>query len=303
MTTSAQPTLIFGKNGQLSGSIFKKLSGVNPAPIFLGQEQADFLQPDLVIEQLNQIKPKIVINCSAYTAVDLAESEKEKCLKINATTPARIAEWCGKNKATLIHFSTDYIFSGDSQRPWIENDSSAPKNWYGETKLRGERSIIELCPQHLIFRISWVYSEIGKNFVKTMIKLGAEKEELKVVSDQWGYPTYAQDVADILIDLVLPKIFANDSSLWGVYHLAGKGYTNWYLFSQRIFQLLEEKKMPLRVCRVLPIATSDYKTPALRPLNSRLESSKFQNVFGKILPDWESSLTVCLNRILNEGNS
>lgn len=190
--------LVFGKFGQVATALQQSL----PQATYLDSKEANFLDTNSILNLLNEKHPQIIINASAYTAVDKAEDEKEVALQVNATTPGVIAQWCKNNNCTLVHYSTDYVFSGTGERPWMENDPTAPINWYGETKLQGEKAIIASGCNAYIFRISWVYSPWGQNFKKTIIRLAKERTELNVVSDQWGAPTDARDVARVTSRLV-----------------------------------------------------------------------------------------------------
>jgi dTDP-4-dehydrorhamnose reductase len=291
--------LVFGKEGQLAQAFAKHLASET---VFLGHTEANFLHADQVLKHLDTIQPDLVLNCSGYTAVDLAETERDACLAVNATTPGKIASWCVKRKTPLIHFSTDYVFSGAGEKPWSESDQPKPLNFYGESKWAGEKAISQVHREHLIFRVSWLYSEVGKNFVKTMVKLGSEREELKVVNDQVGYPAYVSDIAEVVSKLVIPRALKSNVP-WGIYHLAGPDPTNWNSFAQTIFKEAEAFSLPLKIKRVLPISTSEYVTPAKRPLNSRLDSTKFKTEFETVLPPWQKSLAACLQRISKEGKS
>jgi dTDP-4-dehydrorhamnose reductase len=283
--------LVFGKHGQLAQSFARALPATT---IFLDVPEIDFMKPDTVLSQLEIHQPEVVINCSAYTAVDLAEKEKESSLQINAKTPGEIANWCRHHKIPLIHFSTDYVFSGTGTQAWTELDTPSPVNWYGDTKWQGDLAIAQAHAEHLIFRISWVYSEFGKNFVKTMLQLGATKDELKIVHDQIGSPTYAPDVANAVAQIVGQ---AKVTSAWGTYHLSGPQTTDWCSFAQALLSQARLLDFPLKVQKVLPILTTEYPTPAKRPLNSRLDSAKFQRTFGLELPAWTTSLSTCLQNL------
>jgi dTDP-4-dehydrorhamnose reductase len=288
--TSPGKILVFGRIGQLAQAFVQRLP---LSTLFLDQDEADFLKPNEVLAQLNLIQPNLVINCSAYTAVDSAEDEKEASLQINAKTPGEVAHWCANRKVPLVHFSTDYVFPGTGARAWSETDPTSPLNWYGETKLQGDIAIAQTHTQHLIFRISWVYSEHGKNFVKTMLNLGKDRQELKIVSDQVGYPTFASDVAEKVLEVLSQK----NKPSWGLYHLSGHDATSWYEFAQATFSQAKSLDFPLKIKNVLPLSTSEYPTKAKRPLNSRLDSTKFEKTFGLQMPPWSKSLQVCLKRL------
>lgn len=258
--------LVFGKNGQVSTALREIL----PDATFLSSQEANFLNPQGILEALNQLKPSVVINASAYTAVDKAEQDKETALTINATTPGTIAKWCAEHNATLIHYSTDYVFNGEGERPWLETDPTSPVNWYGETKLRGEKAIQESGCKAYIFRISWVYSPWGSNFPKTILRLAHEREELKIVNDQWGAPTDARDVAKLTAHLAGNLDKNAECPAPGIYHLRFEDFQTWYQFAQRIVSDARTAGVPLKVTQISPVTSEEFPTPAKRPKNSRL---------------------------------
>ena len=285
--------VVFGKGGQIASA----LEGLLPlGTLFPSIEEANFTQTEKTLSYLNDKKPSLVINCAAYTAVDLAESNEPECLLVNATTPVAIAQWCAKNSAILVHFSTDYVFSSNQDDPLVESDPPDPKSVYGRSKLLGDLGISDSGCKYINLRISWVYSSIGKNFVLTMLKLASDKSELRIVDDQVGYPTLAKDVAKAVIQ-ILPKIQSGVFEGWGVYHLTGPDVVTWFGFAQLIFEQARSFGAKLKVSKILPIATSEYPTPAKRPLNSRLNSTKFLQTFGFQLPSWKVSLNQCLTEI------
>lgn len=257
--------LVFGKNGQVATA----LQQILPQASYLGSQDANFLNPDGVIDQLQRLKPKIVINASAYTQVDKAESEKESALTINAKTPGRIAQWCKNNNALLIHYSTDYVFDGSGEKPWLETDSPRPVNYYGLSKWEGEKAIQSSGCDHYIFRVSWVYSPWGQNFKKTILRLAQEREQLKIVADQWGSPTRAEDIALQTLN-VIKELDGKDPLKFGVYHWKFSEYTNWYQFAISIVEEAKKAGLRLKVKEIVPISTEEFPTPAKRPKNSRL---------------------------------
>lgn len=262
--------LVFGKNGQIATALREIL----PDATFLSSQEANFLDPQGVVDVLNKIKPTVVINASAYTAVDQAEQEKDKALTINATTPGAIAKWCCEHSATMIHYSTDYVFSGEGERPWLETDPTSPVNWYGETKLRGEKAIQDAgCPAY-IFRISWVYSPWGTNFPKTILRLANEREELKIVNDQWGAPTDARDVAKLTAQLANSLEKKSDCPATGIYHLRFEDFQTWYQFAQKIITDARTAGLLLKVQQISPVTSDEFPTAAKRPKNSRLGTTR-----------------------------
>ncbi len=262
--------LVFGKNGQIATALRELL----PDATFLSSQEANFLNPQSVLEALNKLKPQVVINASAYTAVDQAEQEQETALTINATTPGVIAKWCCEHDATMIHYSTDYVFSGEGDRPWLETDPTNPVNWYGETKLRGEKAIQEAgCPAY-IFRISWVYSPWGQNFPKTILRLAHERDELKIVNDQWGAPTDARDVARLTSQLAHNLEMKGECPAPGIYHLRFEDFQTWYQFAQKIITDARTAGLPLKVTQISPVTSEEFPTTAKRPKNSRLGTTR-----------------------------
>ena len=290
--------LVFGKYGQVARSLQNFFN--DSEATFLSTDEADFSNPPSLSAVLDKYNPQIVINTSAYTAVDKAESEKERALLVNCESPKKIARWCRQHDAILIHYSTDYVYPGTGQQAWLETDGTGPLNWYGETKLKGEQAIQESSCRYFILRTSWIYSSLGNNFVKTMLKLGAEREELKVVSDQFGAPTYAEDLARATKKMVQALQMSSHPS--GVYHIAGAGVTNWHEFAVMVFNEARSLGVPLKVKEVKAILTAEYPTPAKRPLNSRLNQDKLKKEFGIELPNWKISLKSCLRRIVDENH-
>lgn len=292
--------LVFGKQGQLAQSFHttlpKELEGET---VFISSHEADFQKPQLLHGFLDHYSPKVIVICSAYTQVDMAEQDRDMCELINFKAPREIARWCATNEALLIHFSTDYVFNGTGDQPWKETDEPKPLNWYGETKWEGEAAIQDTRCKHLIFRTSWVFSEYGKNFVKTMLKLGKDKEKLTVVSDQVGSPTYAPDIAETVWKII-SRYNAGEAFKSGIYHLAGNGFTNWATFAEEIFfqaKAMSHLNFDLKVEKVEPVGSAEYQTVAARPMNSRLDQSKFHQAFQLKMPDWQESLKLCLKRL------
>lgn len=289
--------LVFGKQGQLAQAFQETTpKALEGQTVFASSHEANFEKEKFLEGYLDHQGPEIIILCSAYTQVDRAEEEKQLAEQLNVIAPREIARWCGKNDALLIHFSTDYVFAGTGEKPWSEDDDTHPLNWYGETKLLGEQAIQASGCRHFIFRTSWVYSENGKNFVKTMLKLGKEKPSLRVVADQVGAPTYAHDIAENVWKLV-ERYKAGETLKYGLYHMAGQGQTNWAQFAETIFAESLKLKPDLKIEKVEGIPTSDYPTVAQRPLNSRLSQEKLKNILKIEMPQWEDSLKLCLQRM------
>jgi len=257
--------LVFGKNGQVATALSKIL----PEATFLGSDVANFLDPDSVLKALDQYNPEVVINAAAYTQVDKAESEQKAAMTINAETPGAIAKWCKSHNALLIHYSTDYVFDGTGEKPWLETDEPNPVNFYGLSKWEGEKAIQASGCKHYIFRVSWVYSPWGNNFKKTILRLAQEREELKIVADQWGSPTRAEDIASET-KKVVEKYLNGKAPEWGLYHWRFSDYTTWHQFALDIVNEAKNAGAALKVQNILPISTEAFPTPAKRPKNSRL---------------------------------
>ena len=288
--------LVTGSTGQL-GSCFQQLSKGNPSTDFLFADSEVLDISDKKCVQrffMEHQNIEWVINCAAYTAVDKAESEPEKARQANVKGVKNLAEACAACGATLIHFSTDYVYHSRQNTPFEESDSVSPKSVYGSSKLAGERAALKVYPQGtMVIRTSWVYSPYGHNFVKTMLRLGAGRDSLNVVSDQIGTPTYAPDLAAAVMQIIhqVESADVSKEKIAGIWHYSNEGVASWYDFAVAIFELSHLK------CRVLPIKTSDYPTPARRPPFSVLSKSKIKATFHLDIPHWRQSLEVCLKEM------
>lgn len=284
---SKQKILITGSNGQL-GKELKRLENSFPQFdfIFLSREDLPIHHFELVRNFFKGYQPQYLINCAAYTAVDRAESERELAFQVNGESVGVLAAVCKEYGTKLIHISTDYVFDGTATLPYKEESLTNPQSVYGASKLEGEKEALRFNPDSIIIRTSWVYSEFGKNFVKTMLKLMSEREDLNVVSDQFGSPTYAADLAETIVQII-------SSGQWhaGIYHYSNEGVISWYEFAVAI------KELSGSVCKVNPIPTSQYPTPAKRPAYSVLDKTKIQSVFNLPIKDWKESLEICLSRL------
>jgi dTDP-4-dehydrorhamnose reductase len=293
--------LIIGKGGQVSSNLIELLSNQDYKKNFeflaLGQNELDLSKPSEVLSKLNntRYKPDIIINAAAYTAVDLAEDERQLCNNINNISVGEISKFATKNQALLIHYSTDYVYNGEGNFEFQESDESktSPVNYYGKTKLDGEKQIIKNGCNYLILRTSWVYNHVGKNFVLTILKLAKEKEELKIINDQIGSPTYALDIAKNTLQMA--EKFNGKS---GIYHFVAPEKISWFDFTNLIVAQAKELNFEINVKNILPITTSQYPTKAARPLNSRLSVKKLENDYGIIFPKIYESLQNCLNKII-----
>jgi dTDP-4-dehydrorhamnose reductase len=279
--------LLTGCEGQL-GRAFQELAAARPGEAwrFTDKDQLDITSAPALEETLSAFRPQVLINCAAYTAVDRAESEPGPARRLNVDAVAHLAEACQKQGTRLVHYSTDYAYHNGLNRPLREDDPPRPKSVYARTKLAGEEAALSLCDQSLVIRTSWVFSPFGHNFVRTMLRLGAERERLRVVYDQVGTPTYAPDLAGAtlaLLDLHRPPT--------GLLNFSNEGVTSWYDFACRIMELARLD------CRVEAILSADYPTPARRPPYSLLDKSRFKSLSNYLIPHWHDSLRQCLMRL------
>ncbi|MDL2256994.1 dTDP-4-dehydrorhamnose reductase [Bacteroidales bacterium OttesenSCG-928-I14] len=277
--------LITGANGQL-GSDLQKISNLYPRFRFIPTdiETLDLTNQEQINSFIVENKIDYIVNCAAYTAVDRAEDDKETCFLVNTTAVSNLAK-AAYGKARIIHISTDYVFSGSGNQPLKETDETNPQSVYGESKLEGEIALQKICPDSIIIRTSWLYSTFGNNFVKTMIRLGKEKEVISVVNDQYGTPTYAADLAKVIMDIL--EYSETSSFMPGIYHYSNEGCTTWQEFASKIMSLNKLN------CKVEPIPTSEYPTKAKRPMYSVMDKTKIKNTFGLTIPQWEESLEKC----------
>lgn len=282
--------LVTGGNGQL-GNELRELSVLysNCTFTFIGRSELDFSNSEAIQAWFVDKTFDVIINCAAYTAVDKAESEQALAREINATAIATLAHIAKEKNNSLIHISTDYVFNGHNFKPYSETDPTNPQGVYGQTKLDGEQAMLAINPANsIIIRTSWVYSSFGNNFVKTMLRLGKEREELGVIYDQVGTPTFARDLAQAIMSIIQhPALNAQKGT--EIYHFSNEGVCSWYDFAKAIFEYSEI------ACIVKPIETKDYPTPAKRPHYSLLNKAKIKNTFGITIPYWKDSLQECLD--------
>ena len=297
--------LLFGGNGQVGTELRRSLAPLGDviATTRTGRladgvscERADFDAPETLAPLIERIAPDIVVNAAAYTAVDRAEAEPETAFRANAEAPRAIAAACAARDALLVHYSTDYVFDGQSTRPYREDDPVAPLGVYGASKLAGEQAIHASGARHLIFRTAWVYATHGRNFLRTMLRLAAERDELRVVADQVGSPTPAGLIADITT-----KVLAQDPARSGLWHLTTTGETSWHGFAEAIVEGANARGLLGRRPRVVPITTADYPTPALRPPNSVLDTSKLQQDFNLAPEAWQDGLGEIMDAVAQAG--
>lgn len=280
--------LITGETGQLGQSLLMQKNHQHELIAF-NRDQLDITSIEQLNRVLNELKPDVVINLAAYTNVDKAETEMNLAFAVNATAVKNLAQLTNQHEIPIIHLSTDYVFSGDKGSPYLETDIPNPVNVYGKSKLAGEIAVRECNAKHIILRSSWIFSDKGNNFFKTILRLAKQQQRVSVVSDQIGGPTYADDLACFLIELLnhLSGFSQND---WGVYHYCGAPYVSWFEFAQEIICQIESSGIKAHEVKVTPISTKDFMSVAVRPANSCLSTEKIQNRFGIAPPDWRYKL-------------
>jgi dTDP-4-dehydrorhamnose reductase len=283
--------LIIGKSGQVARSLALRLQNSELESVFIGRPEFDLMHLDQIATKIIDIKPNFIINAAAYTAVDNAQTEVETAYRINSDAPKEMAIAARFLEIPLIHISTDYVFDGKSELPYSEVDVTNPLNIYGASKLSGETAIANTWHKSIILRTSWVYSPFGNNFVKTMLRLGHERDTLNIVCDQIGSPTYAIDIAEAILKIIGELQKGDMQQKYGIFNLANNGVASWAEFAKEIFKL---SKIDVKVNE---IPNSEYSTSALRPLNSRLDCSKIDKAYSIALPYWKKSLADCLEKI------
>ncbi|EME7879768.1 dTDP-4-dehydrorhamnose reductase [Enterobacter hormaechei] len=280
--------LLFGKTGQVGWELQRSLAPLGnliALDVHSKDYCGDFSNPEGIAETVRNIKPDVIVNAAAHTAVDKAESEPEFAQLLNATSVEAIAKEAAKIGAWVVHYSTDYVFPGDGETPWSETDATAPLNVYGQTKLDGEKALQDNCPNHLIFRTSWVYAGKGNNFAKTMLRLAKERKELSVINDQVGAPTGAELLADCTAHAI--RVAMSKPEVAGLYHLVASETTTWYDYAALVFEEAQKAGVELAIEKLNAVPTTAYPTPARRPHNSRLNTMKFQQNFNLVLPAWQ----------------
>lgn len=293
--------LLLGKNGQLGWELQRSLACLGEL-VALDRQSAEHCGDlsDLagLADTVRALRPDVLVNAGAYTAVDQAESDEDMARTVNALAPAVLAREAAALGALMVHFSTDYVFDGSGQKAWTELDTPAPLNVYGRTKLEGERAVQTVCPKHLIFRTSWVYAARGGNFVKTMLSLAQERERLTVIDDQWGAPTGADLLADVAAHCIRQVV--NRLGDVGLYHLVASGQTSWFGYAEYVLAraLIAQPAIKIVAKDIVAVASAAYVTPAARPLNSRLDTQRLQAVFGLRLPPWQFGVDRLLAEIL-----
>lgn len=294
--------LLTGTSGQVGGALLPLLQGEDDI-LRPKRTELDLSKPETLAEGLDGLKPDLIINPAAYTAVDRAEDEAELAFRINAEAPSAIARWAARHRVPLVHFSTDYVFDGSGDKPWREDSLTGPLSIYGASKLAGETAIREASGFHLIVRTSWVYAARGTNFLRTIARLGGERKELRIVADQIGAPTSATVIANAIVQILQSK--ASDpagrfAGSGGVVNIACAGETSWHGFATAIVAGLKSRGVKLEVESIAPIGTQDFPTKAKRPGNSRLDLSRLRDVFGIVTPSWSDALEVELDELARE---
>lgn len=293
--------LLLGKTGQVGWELQRSLAPLGEL-VALGSAStglhADLRHPEQVAQTVLKLRPDVIVNAAAHTAVDKAESEPKLARTLNAIAPGAIAQAAQQVGALMVHYSTDYVFDGSGERPWREDDATGPLSVYGRTKLEGEQLIAEYCPMHLIFRTSWVYAARGGNFAKTMLRLAKERERLTVINDQFGAPTGAELLADVTAHAIRDTLRYPAKA--GLYHLAAGGETTWHGYARFVLEQAEAAGVELKAgpATVDAVPTSAFPTPATRPHNSRLSTIKLQSAFGLSLPPWQTGVARMLHETL-----
>lgn len=297
--------LLFGKSGQVGWELQRSLAPLGKLVALNSSSTdlcGDFRDLSGIQDSIRSVKPGIIVNAAAYTAVDKAEQEPELARMLNAEAPGLLAQEAKRLNAWLIHYSTDYVFNGNGDQPFVESDDPAPLNVYGQTKLEGEQNIQASSCSYLIFRTSWVYATFGSNFIKTILRLAQQRDSLNIVNDQIGTPTGAELIADITAYALL--MLKQQSFTGGIYHLTAKGYTSWFEYAQLILTQAMAANYPLKTqpINLQPIPSGEFPLPAKRPLNSRLNTRKLEQALGVQLPDWQTGVQRTLTEILSKSD-
>jgi dTDP-4-dehydrorhamnose reductase len=312
MSKSEVRILLTGVIGQVGGELQPLLQPFGTV-IAADLPDFDFLNPASVRSFARECKPDWIVNPAAYTAVDKAESERDLAYAINAEAPRILGEVAVELGIPVVHFSTDYVFSGAGTKPWVENDETGPLGVYGASKLAGEKALAATGAAHLIFRTSWVYGSRGKNFLLTILPLAFQKEELRIVDDQYGAPTWSRDLAHLVVHVMKKMTETRAASgasaeeavraVQGVYHAVNSGETTWFGFAAEFLRLAAAARPNRKIASVVPISSAEYPTPARRPANSRLDCSSLKHVFGYTMPSWQESAAAVVTEVLSNPAS
>lgn len=293
--------LVIGRDGQLARGIVENADRFGVQVISAGRPDTDVTDRNSVEATIAREHFDAVVNAAAYTAVDKAESEPSVAHAVNAIGAEHVARACAANDIPIIHISTDYVFDGSKDSPYQEDDQTGPINAYGRSKLEGEHRVADICARHVILRTAWVHSPWGSNFVKTMLRLAAERPAVSVVGDQQGSPTYAPHLAEAVLAIASRAIADPAGMPWGTYHAVGRGETSWFGVAREIFDCAREQGLP--AARVTAITTAEYPTPARRPANSRLNCDRLRQSFGLELPDWRLGVQNCVARLAQSAGN
>jgi dTDP-4-dehydrorhamnose reductase len=291
--------LLTGVTGQVGSALFGPLSKIVTV-LPADRSQLNLSQPAALPGALDQFMPDLIVNPAAYTAVDLAEDEREKAFRVNSESPEALAKWAARRDVPLLHFSTDYVFDGSGERPWREDDAPSPLSTYGSSKLAGERAIMDSGCRHLIVRTSWVYAAQGKNFLRTIARLAAERKELSVVADQFGAPTSARVIAEAVFKILQKEGKGSDDLFrcsGGLINISASGETTWHGFANAILAGLKRRGLKPEIEQLVAIATSEYPTKAVRPRNSRLDHRRLNDRYGIVMPSWRAALALELDEL------
>lgn len=293
----SQRVLVFGADGQV-GRALRESPSANQTFIGCTRSQADITDGTAVNAVLADHDPAIVVNAAAYTEVDRAEQETDRAFAVNHAGASNVAEACARTSVPLIHLSTDFVFDGAKRAAYVETDSVNPLSVYGKSKAAGEKAVLAAHAQTVVLRTAWVYSPWRKNFLRTMLRLGSERDEVRVVDDQRGCPTAARDIAEAVLGIAA-ALPAAPSDMFGIFHFCGGGETSWYGFAEQIFICARQHDLPVPD-RLIPIATAAYPTPAQRPATSVLSCEKIARIYGLVAPPWQDSVARCINEIAGQ---
>ncbi|KGR34523.1 dTDP-4-dehydrorhamnose reductase [Vibrio campbellii] len=282
--------LVIGSRGQVGTCLVSQLTQRADVELFtFDRQELDITNSNSVISCVESVQPNVIINAAAYTAVDKAEQDSQQCYAVNADAVESLAKAASKVGALMLHISTDYVFDGESDKPYTELDAENPQSVYGKSKLEGEKNVVAFCSRYAVLRTSWVFGEVGNNFVKTMLRLSSTRDEIGVVDDQVGAPTYAGDIASVLITM-MDKMLRSDDDLSGIYHYSGTPYVSWFQFAEEIFSNVASQIGSDKKIVVNPIPTHEYPTPAKRPPDTRLDCRKIEKVFSITPSLWQNAL-------------
>lgn len=292
--------LVTGKNGQVGHELQHSLASLGDV-VAVDVEDCDLTDTAAIVSLVEKVKPRLIVNPAAYTAVDKAESEQELAFAINATAPKVLAAQANLLQIPMIHYSTDYIFDGTKNGVYVESDSANPQSIYGKTKWQGEKNVRAMCPQHVILRTSWVFGAHGGNFLKTILMLAQERDELKIIADQFGAPTSARLLADSTVEIAKQILSGNAAHKAGTYHLVGAGETTWHGYAAKVVEFANYLgiKTKVKAGDIQPISTEAYPLPAPRPKNSKLSTDKIKANFGIDIPDWSVDVEQVLKQVIS----